>query len=71
MRDRTFTRTAPVRTGSSPQFLATARNIVISLLRMAGCLSVPQGMEHLARRLDSVLALLGVLPAAIMKGGDA
>jgi hypothetical protein len=44
---------------------------VISLLRMAGCLSVPKGMEHLARRLDSVLALLGVLPAAIMKGGDA
>jgi hypothetical protein len=40
---------------------------VISLLRMAGCLSVPQGMEHLARRLDSVLALLGVLPAAIIR----
>ena len=72
VRDRTFDEDrSQVRTGSSPQFLATARNIVISLLRMAGCLSVPQGMEHLARRLDSVLALLGVLPTAILKGGDA
>jgi len=63
VRDRTFDEDrSQVRTGASPQFLATARNIAISLLRMAGCLSVPQGMEHLARRLDSVLALLGVLP---------
>lgn len=72
IRDRTFDEDrSQVRTGSSPQFLATARNIVISLLRMAGCLSIPQGMEQLSRRLDHVLALPGVLPATITKGGDA
>lgn len=72
VRDRTFDEDrSQVRTGSSPQFLATARNIVISLLRLAGCLNIPQGMEHLSRRLDKVLALLGVLTAVIMKGGDA
>lgn len=72
VRDRTFDEDrSQVRTGSSPQFLATARNIVISLLRLAGCLSIPQGMEHLGRRLHQVLALLGVLTAAIIKGGDA
>jgi predicted ArsR family transcriptional regulator len=35
------------------------------------CLNIPQGMEYLGRRLHQVLALLGVLTAAIMKGGDA
>ena len=72
VRDRTFDEDrSQVRTGSSPQFLATARNIVISLLRLAGCLNIAQGMEYLGRRLDQVLALLGVLTAAIMKGGHA
>ncbi len=63
MRDRTFDEDrSQVRTGASPQFLATARNIAISLLRLAGCVNIARGLEYLSRRLDSVLALLGVLP---------
>jgi hypothetical protein len=63
VRDRTFDEDrSQVRTGSSPQFLATARNIVMSLLRLAGCDNIARGVEYLSRRLDCVLALLGVLP---------
>ena len=68
VRDRTFDEDrSQVRTGSSPQFLATARNIAISLLRLAGCLNIAAGLEHLSRRLDSLLALIGVLPQAKRK----
>jgi hypothetical protein len=68
VRDRTFDEDrSQVRAGSSPQFLATARNIVISLLRLAGCLNIPRGMEYLSRRLDQVLTLMGVLPPEIRK----
>ena len=58
--------------GASPQFLATARNIVMSLLRLAGCENVARGMEYLSRRLDQILALLGVLPEPfrIVGGSD-
>ena len=63
VRDKTFDEDrSQVRTGSSPQFPATARNIAISLLRLAGCVNIARGLEHLSRRLDCVLALLGVLP---------
>lgn len=63
MRDRTFDEDrSQVRTGSSPQFLVTARNIVMSLLRLVGCDNIARGVEYLSRRLDCVLALLGVLP---------
>jgi hypothetical protein len=63
VRDRTFDEDhSQVRTGASPQFLATARNIAISLLRLAGCANIARGLEYLSRRLDCVLALLGVLP---------
>jgi hypothetical protein len=62
VRDRTFDEDrSQVRTGSSPQFLATARNIVMSLLRLAGCDNIARGVEYLSRRLDCVLTLLGVL----------
>lgn len=63
VRDRTFDEDrSQVRTGASPQFMATARNIAISLLRLAGCANIARGLEYLSRRLDQVLALLGVLP---------
>ena len=68
VRDRTFDEDhSQVRTGSSPQFLATARNIAISLLRLAGCENIARGLEHLSRRLGHVLALLGVLERAARK----
>src|SRR5262249_2374140 len=68
VRDRTFDEDcSEVRTGSSPQFLATARKVAISLLRLAGCLNIAVGLEYLSRRLDNVLTLLGVLPQA---GGE-
>lgn len=63
VRDRTFDEDrSQVRTGASPQFLATARNIAISLLRLARCANIARGLEYLSRRLGCVLALLGVLP---------
>ena len=68
VRDRTFDEDrSQVRTGASPQFLATARNIVMSLLRLARCDNIARGIEYLSRRLDHVLALLGVLPESIRK----
>lgn len=36
------------------------RNIAISLLRLAGCLNIARGLEYLSRRLDQILALLGL-----------
>ena len=61
VRDRTFDEDrSQVRTGSSPQFMATARNIAISLLRLIGCANIARGIELLSRRLDTVLAIIGV-----------
>ena len=40
----------------------------MSLLRLAGCQNVARGMEYLSRRLDQILALLGLLPEPIRKG---
>ena len=61
VRDRTFDEDrSQVRTGASPQFLATARNIAINLLRLIGCVNIARGVELLSRRLDTVLALIGV-----------
>jgi hypothetical protein len=61
VRDRTFDEDrSQVRTGSSPQFMATARNIAISLLRLVGCANIARGIELLSRRLDTVLAIIGV-----------
>ncbi len=62
VRDRTFDEDrSQVRTGASPQFLATARNIAISLMRLAGCVNIARGLEYLSRRLGCILTLLGVL----------
>jgi hypothetical protein len=62
VRDRTFDEDrSQVRTGASPQFLATARNVAISLMRLAGCANIARGLEYLSRRLGCVLTLLGVL----------
>ena len=49
-----------VRTGAAPQVMATMRNIAISLLRLAGWKNIKQATEKLSRRLNKILALLGV-----------
>jgi predicted transposase YbfD/YdcC len=61
VRDVTFDEDrSQVRTGSSPQIMATMRNIAISLLRLAGWTNIKQVTEKMGRRLDQVLNLLGV-----------
>lgn len=61
VRDVTFDEDrSQVRTGSSPQIMATMRNIAISLLRLAGWTNIKQATEKMSRRLDQVLTLLGV-----------
>ena len=61
VRDVTFDEDrSQVRTGSSPQIMATMRNIAISLLRLAGWTNIKQATEKMSRRLDQVLNLLGV-----------
>jgi hypothetical protein len=60
VRDRTFDEDrSQIRTGSSPQVMATIKNTTISLLRLIGCQNIAEGMEKLARRPQDVLALLG------------
>ena len=49
-----------VRTGAAPQVMASMRNIAISLLRLAGWKNIKQATEKLSRRLNQILALLGV-----------
>jgi hypothetical protein len=49
-----------VRTGAAPQVMSTMRNIAISLLRLTGWKNIKQATEKLSRRLDQILALLGV-----------
>ena len=61
VRDVTFDEDrSQVRTGSSPQIMATMRNIAISLLHLAGWTNIKQVTEKMGRRLDQVLNLLGV-----------
>lgn len=61
VRDVTFDEDrSQIRTGSSPQIMATMRNIAISLLRLAGWTNIKQATEKMSRRLDQVLTLLGV-----------
>jgi hypothetical protein len=68
VRDRTFDEDrSQVRTKASPQFLATARNTAISLMRLAGCVNIARGLDYLSRRLGYVLTLLGVLPESSQK----
>jgi len=49
-----------VRSGSAPRALATMRNLVISVLRLAGVSNIAQARRHLSRRPEFALTLLGV-----------
>ncbi len=49
-----------VRSGSAPRALATMRNLVISVLRLAGATNIAQALRSLSRRPASVLTMLGL-----------
>lgn len=50
-----------VRTGSSPQVMATCRNIAISLLRLAGYTNIAKATRTMGRRSTTTQHLLDVL----------
>lgn len=49
-----------VRSGSAPRALAAMRNLVISVLRLAGATNIAQALRSLSRRPESALTLLGL-----------
>lgn len=49
-----------VRTGSSPQVMATLRNTAISLLRLFGHTNIAKATRRMARHINELLAVLGV-----------
>ena len=49
-----------VRSGSAPRALATMRNLVISVLRLAGATNIAQALRSLSRRPASALTMLGL-----------
>jgi len=59
VRDVTFDEDrSQVRTGAAPQVMATLRNVVISLLRLAGWTNIAHGLRHHAADQRRPLALL-------------
>lgn len=46
------------RTGSGPHALAICRNLIISLLRLAGHTSIARALRHHARHPDDAIALV-------------
>ena len=49
-----------VRSGSAPRALATMRNLVISVLRLAGATNIAQGLRSIGRRPEHAFTLLGL-----------
>ena len=62
VRDVTFDEDrSRVRRGQGAQVMASVRNLVVSLLRMAGAHSIPSALRHCARGDDSLIfRLIGV-----------
>jgi predicted transposase YbfD/YdcC len=61
VRDVTFTEDhSQIRTGSAPQVMATLRNLVISILRLAGATNIAAALRHHARDATRPLATLGI-----------
>jgi predicted transposase YbfD/YdcC len=62
VRDRTFDEDrSQVRVGSSPQVMATLRNIAISLLRLAGYQNIAKGTRAMRRRSLNIETLLSIM----------
>lgn len=53
-----------LRHGSTPQAMATLRNLAISALRLAGVTNIAAGLRVLAKDITRALRLLGIGPAA-------
>ena len=49
-----------VRSGSAPRALAAMRNLVISVLRLAGATNIARALRSVSRRPESALTLLGL-----------
>lgn len=55
-----ITSLSQVRTGAGPHVMASLRNLAISLLRMAGCRNIADGLRACAHAVPRPLRLLGV-----------
>ena len=61
IRDVTFAEDhSQVRTGQAPQVMASMRNLVISILRLAGATNIAAALRHHARDATRPLAVLGI-----------
>jgi hypothetical protein len=61
IRDVTFAEDhSQVRTGDAPQVMASIRNLVISILRLAGATNIAAALRHHARAATRPLAVLGI-----------
>ncbi|MGH7272033.1 MAG: hypothetical protein ACREJ3_16505 [Polyangiaceae bacterium] len=61
VRDVTFDEDrSQVRKGHAPQTLATLRNVVIGLLRVARAANIAAALRYLAARTDDILRLVGL-----------
>lgn len=52
-----------MRTGNGPQVMATLRNLVIGMLKLAGHASIAAACRHHSRDATPTLATLGLCPA--------
>jgi predicted transposase YbfD/YdcC len=61
VRDATMREDASkVRRGSAPRALATMRNLVISVLRLAGATNIAKSLRSVGRRPEHAFTLLGL-----------
>lgn len=61
VRDMTFDEDrCRVRKGTAAQVMASLRNLVIALLRLAGASNIARELRHLARHVEKALRLIGL-----------
>jgi hypothetical protein len=61
VRDVTFEEDGSrIRTGNAPRVMASLRNLVISLLRLAGINSIPKALRQFAAKPNLALRLIGL-----------
>jgi len=51
-----------IRTGSAPEVMAALRNVVIGVLRQAGCTNIAAALREVGWRQGAALRLLGIQP---------